>query len=80
VLRADWQLVQLNPAHVATQRQVTGRRRLKTDVLDLVAISDLLRAGHGARQFPGTSTLGALAAWVAPRAAGHGHDHAQLSS
>jgi hypothetical protein len=27
VLPADWQLVQVNPAHVAAQRQVSGRRR-----------------------------------------------------
>jgi Transposase len=45
VLAADWQPVQLSPAQVATQRQMTGRRRLKTDALDLVAISNLLRAG-----------------------------------
>jgi transposase len=48
VLPADWQLVQVNPTQVASQRQLAGRRRLKTDALDLVASSDLLGAGHGA--------------------------------
>jgi hypothetical protein len=46
VLPAGWQLVQVNPAQVAAQRQLTGRRRLKTASLHLVAISDLLGAGH----------------------------------
>jgi transposase len=48
VLPAGWQVVQLNPAQVAAQRGVAGRRGVKTDALDLVAISDLLRAGQGA--------------------------------
>jgi transposase len=67
VLPADWQLVLINPAQVAAQRQMTGRRRLKTDALDLVAISDLLRAGHGAGHRVLASALGELAAWVAHR-------------
>jgi transposase len=67
VLPADWQLVQINPAQVATQRQMTGRRRLKTDALDLVAISDLLRAGHGAGHRVLASALAELAGWVAHR-------------
>jgi transposase len=67
VLPADWPLVQVNPAQVAAQRQVTGRRRLKTDALDLVAISDLLRAGHGAGQARLSAVMGELAAWVAHR-------------
>jgi transposase len=41
VLPADGQLVQVSPAPVAAQRQLTGRRRRTTDALDLVAISDL---------------------------------------
>jgi hypothetical protein len=67
VLPADWQLVQANPAHVAAQRRVTGRRRLETDALDLVAVSDLLRAGHGAGHRVLTPALAELAAWVAHR-------------
>jgi transposase len=67
VLPADWQLIQISPARVAAQRQLTGRRRLKTDALDLVAISDLLRAGHGASHRVLASALGELAGWVAHR-------------
>jgi hypothetical protein len=67
VLPADWQLIQISPAQVAAQRQLTGRRRLKTDALDLVAISDLLRAGHGASHRVLASALGELAGWVAHR-------------
>src|SRR5918993_1418035 len=73
VLPADWQLVQVNPTQVASQRQLAGRRRLKTDALDLVAISDLLRAGRR----PSRPGLGAgRAGWVGgpPGAAGHGPD------
>jgi transposase len=67
VLPADWQLIQISPAQVAAQRQLTGRRRLKTDALDLAAISDLLRAGHGASHRVLASALGELAGWVAHR-------------
>jgi transposase len=67
VLPTEWQLVQVNPTQVASQRQLTGRRRLKTDALDLVAISDLLRAGHGAGHRVLASALGELAGWVAHR-------------
>jgi hypothetical protein len=63
----EWQLVRVNPTQVASQRQLTGRRRLKTDALDLVAISDLLRAGHGAGHRVLASALGELAGWVAHR-------------
>ena len=47
VLPADWQVVELNPAHVTAQRRGRGQRGVKTDPVDLVAISDLLLAGHG---------------------------------
>ncbi|WP_354188104.1 transposase [Arthrobacter sp. UYCu712] len=40
---ADWQVLELNPAHVAEQRRVQGRRRIKTDALDLEAITELGR-------------------------------------
>jgi transposase len=32
-----WEVVELNPAHVAEQRRVMGRRRVKTDAIDLDA-------------------------------------------
>lgn len=40
-------MVELNPAHVTAQRRGRGQRGVKTDPVDLVAISDLLLAGHG---------------------------------
>ena len=33
VVWPDWELVELNPAHVTEQRRVMGRRRVKTDAL-----------------------------------------------
>jgi transposase len=47
VLPAGWELVELNPAHVTAQRRVNGSRGVKTDAVDMVAICDLLLAGHG---------------------------------
>lgn len=44
---AGWQVLELNPAHVAEQRRVQGRRRVKTDALDLEAITELVLAGRG---------------------------------
>ena len=40
-------MVELNPAHVAEQRRVMGRRRLKTDKIDVEAITELVLAGRG---------------------------------
>ena len=31
----DWEVLEFNPAHVAEQRRVAGRRRVKTDAIDL---------------------------------------------
>ena len=42
-----WEVLELNPAHVSEQRKVQGRRRVKTDAVDLEAITELLLAGHG---------------------------------
>ena len=44
---AGWEVLELNPAHVAEQRRVQGRRRVKTDAFDLDAITEMLLAGHG---------------------------------
>jgi hypothetical protein len=44
---AGWELVELNPAHVTEQRRVQGRRRVKTDAIDLEAITELVLAGRG---------------------------------
>jgi transposase len=43
-----WQLLELNPAHVTEQRRVQGRRRVKTDAIDLEAITELVLAGRAA--------------------------------
>jgi transposase len=47
VLPAGWQIVELNPAWVTAQRRVNGSRAVKTDRVDLAAITDLLLAGRG---------------------------------
>lgn len=62
-----WQLLELNPAHVTEQRRVQGRRRVKTDAIDLEAITELVLAGRG---FPVTAreqAIGELAAWSTHR-------------
>lgn len=62
-----WEVLELNPAHVAEQRRVAGRRRVKTDAIDLEAITELVLAGRG---HPGGVTprlLGEVGAWSAHR-------------
>ena len=41
---AGWELLELNPAHVTGQRQVLGKRTIKTDAVDLEAMTELLLA------------------------------------
>ena len=43
---ARWEVLEFNPAHVAEQRRVKGRRRVKTDAIDLEAITELVLAGR----------------------------------
>jgi transposase len=65
---AGWQLVELNPAHVSEQRRVQGRRRVKTDAIDLEAITELVLAGRGVPVTAGRDrVIGELAAWSAHR-------------
>ena len=64
---AGWQVVELNPAHVSEQRRVAGRRRVKTDAIDLEAITELLLAGRGVPAAAGDAVLVELAAWAAHR-------------
>jgi transposase len=59
-----WQLLELNPAHVTEQRRVQGRRRVKTDAIDLQAITDLVLAGQGNLVTDRALILGEIAAWV----------------
>lgn len=64
---AGWQVLELNPAHVAEQRRVQGRRRVKTDALDLEAITDLVLAGRGIEVGDREAVIGELGAWAAHR-------------
>lgn len=67
LLPADWQLFELNPAHVTEQRRVLGKRGVKTDQIDLVAIYDLLVAGRGLAAGRRDAALLELQAWTAMR-------------
>jgi transposase len=62
-----WELFELNPAHVTEQRRVQGRRRIKTDAIDLEAITELLLAGQGTPVYEREQVIGELAAWSAHR-------------
>ncbi|MGH2792431.1 MAG: IS110 family transposase [Actinomycetota bacterium] len=64
---AGWQLLELNPAHVTEQRRVQGRRRVKTDAIDLEAITELVLAGQGTPVTDRSQVIGELAAWSAHR-------------
>lgn len=64
---ARWEVLELNPAHVAEQRRVQGRRRVKTDVIDLEAITDLVLAGHGHAMTDRDLVIGELSAWATHR-------------
>lgn len=64
---AGWQVWELNPAHVSEQRRVMGRRRVKTDAIDLEAITELLLAGRGQPVTDRQQVLGQLAAWAGHR-------------
>ena len=64
---AGWPVLQLNPAHVAEQRRVQGRRRVKTDAIDLDAITELVLAGRGDPVGDREVVIGELVAWSAHR-------------
>jgi transposase len=63
-----WQVLELNPAHVSEQRRVQGRRRVKTDAIDLEAITELLLAGQGVPVASPDAVMIELAAQAAHRA------------
>jgi hypothetical protein len=74
---AGWEILELNPAHVAEQRKVQGRRRLKTDAFDLDAMTEMLLAGHGLPVTVRALVIGQLVAWTAHRSrrvTPHGHE------
>jgi transposase len=62
-----WEVLEFNPAHVAEQRRVAGRRRVKTDVIDLEAITELALAGRGRPIAEHEVLIGELAAWATQR-------------
>jgi transposase len=62
-----WEVLELNPAHVAEQRRAQGRRRVKTDVIDLEAITELVLAGHGRPVTDRDVVISELSAWAVHR-------------
>lgn len=62
-----WEVLELNPAQVAEQRRVQGRRRVKTDVIDLEAITELVLAGYGRPVSDRDVVIGELSAWALHR-------------
>jgi transposase len=66
-LPSEWELRLLNPGHVAMQRKANGQRGVKTDRVDLVAITDLLLVGRGVIAPAFADPVMTLAGWVAHR-------------
>jgi transposase len=62
-----WEVLELNPGHVTEQRRVLGKRTIKTDVIDLQAMTELLLSGRGQPVRDRALVLGELAAWSAHR-------------
>ena len=65
---AGWQVLELSPARVAEQRRVQGRRRVKTDAIDLEAITELVLAGHGVAVTARSAAVTELTGWAMHRA------------
>jgi transposase len=63
-----WEILELNPGHVTEQRRVLGKRTIKTDVIDLQAMTELLLAGRGHPVRDRALVFGELTAWSAHRA------------
>jgi transposase len=64
---AGWEVLELSPARVAEQRRVQGRRRVKTDAIDLEAITELVLAGHGVLVTARSAAVTELTGWVMHR-------------
>ena len=64
---AGWELLELNPGHVTEQRRVLGKRTIKTDAVDLEAMTELLLAGRGLPVRRDDSVLTELRAWSTHR-------------
>jgi transposase len=65
-----WEVLELSPARVSEQRRVQGRRRVKTDAIDLEAITELVLAGHGVPVTPRAAAVTELTGWAMHVAAG----------
>ena len=61
---AGWEVLELSPARVSEQRRVQGRRRVKTDAIDLEAITELVLAGHGVPMTPRAAAVTELTGWA----------------
>jgi transposase len=64
---AGWEVLELSPARVAEQRRVQGRRRVKTDAIDLEAITELVLAGHGIPLTACAAPVTELTGWAMQR-------------
>lgn len=64
---SGWEVLDLNPAHVSEQRRVQGPRRVKTDAVDLEAITEIVLTGRGIPITVGDAVIGELTAWSAHR-------------
>jgi transposase len=64
---SGWELLELNPGHVTEQRRVLGKRTIKTDAVDLEAMTELLLAGRGLPVRDSDAVLTELAAWSTHR-------------
>jgi transposase len=62
-----WEVLELNPAQVAEQRRVQGRRRVKTDAIDVGAITELVLAGYGCPVTGRDVVIGEVSAWAVHR-------------
>jgi transposase len=64
---AGWEVLELSPARVAEQRRVQGRRRVKTDAIDLEAITELVLAGDGVPVTARAAAVAELTGWAMQR-------------
>ena len=62
-----WEVLELSPARVSEQRRVQGRRRVKTDAIDLEAITELVLAGHGVAVTVRAAAVTELTGWAMHR-------------
>jgi transposase len=64
---SGWELLELSPVRVSEQRRVQGRRRVKTDAIDLEAITELVLAGHGVPVTVRSARITELSGWAMHR-------------